>query len=198
MKIVLGTHNKHKVQEIKEILPDSIVCECLSDIGFLMDLEESGNTFQANAIQKVKQLEPFFADRICISEDSGLEVAGLGGEPGVFSARYAGSQRNDHENVKKLLQKLEGETDRSATFTTVIALLVKGETHIFEGRCNGDISLISKGENGFGYDPVFIPKGSTLTFAEMSGSQKNLYSHRAKALEKLKIFLLENNFLHLP
>lgn len=188
MKLVFATHNPHKLQEIKAMLPGSILLKGLSEIGLAEEIPETGQTLEENALIKAR----FVAEKFnvnCFADDSGLEVEALNGEPGVFSARYAGPTKTDADNVHKLLKNMEGKTHRKARFKTVIALIINAETHLFTGEVYGNITLIPKGSNGFGYDPVFMPEGCNSTFAEMAAEEKNRLSHRARAVEKLVAFL---------
>lgn len=188
MKLVFATHNPHKLQEIKAMLPGSILLNSLSEIGLTEEIPETGQTLEENALIKAR----FVAEKFnvsCFADDSGLEVEALNGDPGVFSARYASPTKTDADNVHKLLKNMEGKTNRKARFKTVIALILDAETHLFTGEVYGNITHIPKGNNGFGYDPVFIPEGCYNTFAEMEAEEKNRLSHRARAVEKLIAFL---------
>ncbi|HYG52904.1 MAG TPA: RdgB/HAM1 family non-canonical purine NTP pyrophosphatase, partial [Flavobacteriales bacterium] len=157
----------------------------------LEDLEESGTTLKANALQKARFTHQKFGVN-CFADDSGLEVYSLGGAPGVYSARYAGEQRNANDNIDLLLKNLEGKINRKACFKTVIALIIDGKEFFFEGKIDGEISNEKRGDKGFGYDPVFIPEGHVKTFAQMEPEEKNAISHRAIAVKKLAHFLKEN------
>jgi XTP/dITP diphosphohydrolase len=190
MKIVLATRNRHKVDEIRAILNvPGLELTCAADFPNAPDVVEDGDTFKANAIKKAVALAratglPSLAD------DSGLEVDALGGAPGVRSARYAGEPSNDKANVRKLLTELSGSTHRRARFQCVLALAdPSGGVKTVEGACAGVIAPVERGHQGFGYDPVFVPDGFKETFAEMEPAQKNRLSHRARALEKLKVLL---------
>lgn len=188
MKLVFATGNSHKVKEVRKLLPASVELLSLSDLDFTDDLPETANTFEGNALQKAR----YIYDKLgvnCIADDSGIEVFVLGGRPGVFSARYAGPDCNSHDNVKKLLTEMKGETNRKARFRTIIASIIDGEEKTFEGIVNGEITTDIRGMEGFGYDPVFIPEGYNNTFAEMSPEQKNMISHRAMAIQKLTLYL---------
>ncbi|MBL7951187.1 MAG: RdgB/HAM1 family non-canonical purine NTP pyrophosphatase [Flavobacteriales bacterium] len=183
-RIVLCTGNAGKMAELKALLPPSVQLLGLADVGLPADLPETGHTLQANALQKAR----FAHERCglpCIADDTGLEVDTLHGEPGVYSARYAGEQRDAAANMAKLLGALHGVQDRRARFRTVLAFIREGVEETFEGRVDGTIALAPRGLGGFGYDPVFIPAGSTLTFAEMDKAAKNAISHRARAVEAL-------------
>ncbi|NLL82578.1 MAG: RdgB/HAM1 family non-canonical purine NTP pyrophosphatase [Tissierellia bacterium] len=190
-KLVVSTGNKHKITEIREIL-DDLKIEVISknDIGFKnFDVVEDGETLEANSIIKARALAEKL-DYIVIADDTGLFVNALNGEPGVYSSRYAGEEGNDKKNCEKLLKNLEGIEDRSAYFKTVIALITENkDLLIAEGICKGMIIKEGRGENGFGYDPIFVPDGYELTFAELGHDVKNRISHRALALEELKNIL---------
>jgi len=187
LKICFATHNKNKLSEINEILRGFEVVG-LNDIGCPEEIQETGNTLAENSKIKAK----FVADNFgisCFADDTGLEVEALNGEPGVYSARYAGDERDNQANINLLLQKLESHTNRSARFRTVITLILKGNAYQFEGLVKGKIISELRGEKGFGYDPVFIPEGHDQTFAEMSSTSKNAISHRGRAVAKLVEFL---------
>lgn len=186
--LVFATNNPNKIKEVKALLGHDYNFLSLKDVGCLEDIPETRPTIEGNAIQKAEYLRDNY-QHDCFSEDTGLEVKALNGAPGVITARYAGPQRNATDNMNKLLQELGHHTDRSARFKTVIALIIDGQTHLFEGIVNGTISEHIHGAGGFGYDPVFIPKGHTTTFAEMSPAEKNAISHRGRAIAKLHAFL---------
>ncbi len=188
MKFVLASNNAHKVKEILQILGQGYEVLTPSELGVLEDIPETGNSFAANAMQKAEYLaqRTLFA---VIADDSGLEVDALNGEPGVYSARYAGLQRSHEDNIDLLLKNLEGKENRSAQFRTVLALLLEGKEFYFEGLVRGHITTKRLGNNGFGYDPVFIPDGHSRSFAEMSEEEKNSMSHRGRAMQKLLDFL---------
>ena len=188
MNLLFVTHNAHKAREIQSIVPDQIRIQTLGDVGITAEIPETGLTLEANAKMKMK----FVADLLnvnCFADDTGLEIEALNGQPGVFSARYAGEQRSSIDNMAKVLNNLKQHTNRKARFRTVISLCWKGETYQFEGSVDGEIVTDEMGTDGFGYDPIFKPIGSTLTFAQMSLEQKNQWSHRARAMEKLIDFL---------
>jgi XTP/dITP diphosphohydrolase len=188
MKILFASANKNKAEEIQKLLPASIEMLTLKDIQLTEDIPETSPTIEGNAIQKANYItEHFQLD--CFADDTGLEVTALNNAPGVLSARYAGDQRNDLDNMKLVLDGLASSSDRSARFKTVIALNLNGEQHLFEGIVNGEIRTEMTGTNGFGYDPIFEPEGCGKTFAQMSMDEKNRYSHRARALEKMMVFL---------
>lgn len=188
MKIVFATNNKHKIEEVKKILPPDIELLTLFDIGCDEDLPETGNTFEQNAAQKARYIHDKYGYD-CFADDSGLEVEALHGRPGVYSARYAGSNSSSAANVTKLLSELNLEENRKAKFRTVIALMIGEETSYFEGEIKGEITLRERGNNGFGYDPVFVPEGFHITFAEMAPELKNKISHRAIAVKSLADYL---------
>ncbi|MFN8306708.1 MAG: RdgB/HAM1 family non-canonical purine NTP pyrophosphatase [Ferruginibacter sp.] len=186
--LIFATNNQHKVAEIRAVLGNRFHIITLQEAGIDIDIPEPHDTLEANAQEKSKTIHRL-TGQDCFSEDTGLEVPALNGEPGVKSARYAGDVRSFDANIDKLLGKLEGKTDRSARFRTVISLILGGEEYRFEGVCPGRIIDERKGNEGFGYDPVFVPEGSDRTFAEMSMEEKNKFSHRKKAMEKMIAFL---------
>lgn len=187
-RIVLCTGNLGKLVELKVMLPDTMQLLSLEDVSLPMDLPETGATLEANALQKARTAY-LQCGLPCIADDTGLEVDALGGAPGVYSARYAGPQRDPHANMDKLLDALKGIGQRTARFRTVIAYIDGDGEHCFEGVVEGRISLTRRGLGGFGYDPIFVPEGSSLSFAEMSPEAKNRISHRGRALERLKAHL---------
>ncbi|RZJ53889.1 MAG: non-canonical purine NTP diphosphatase [Flavobacterium sp.] len=188
MKLVFASNNKNKIKEIQSILNGSIQLLSLEDIGCHEEIPETADTIEGNAILKADYVTQKYGYD-CFADDTGLEVTALNGEPGVYSARYAGEQRNADDNMNKLLNALADKSDRSAQFKTVIALNLNGEQHLFTGIVKGNITLNKTGNGGFGYDPVFLPSGSKRTFAEMSVDEKNEYSHRRKAADQLIAFL---------
>lgn len=188
MKLVIASNNSHKLQEIKEIVGNNIDLLRLMDINCNDDIPETGVTLEENAFQKSNYVFQKFKYN-CFADDTGLEVDALDGEPGVYSARYGGSDRNSGKNIDKLLSKLDGIENRQAQFRTVISLIINGEEFVFEGIVRGAISETILGENGFGYDPIFVPIGYSQSFAQMSSEQKNMISHRALAVKKLVSFL---------
>jgi XTP/dITP diphosphohydrolase len=188
MPLIFATNNQHKVDEIRAATAHKLAIVTLQEAGILIDIPEPYDTLEGNASGKSKTIYELTGSN-CFSEDTGLEVEALNGEPGVKSARYAGESRSFDANIEKLLANLAGQANRKAQFRTVISLLINGTEHLFEGICEGAIIDTRRGENGFGYDPVFIPTGSHLTFAEMNMAEKNQYSHRKKATEKLVAFL---------
>ncbi|MGQ0738438.1 MAG: RdgB/HAM1 family non-canonical purine NTP pyrophosphatase [Bacteroidota bacterium] len=188
MKLIFATNNRHKADEIRSVLGNGPEIITLKEAGIDRDIPEPYNTLEENASAKSRTIfEMTGLD--CFSEDTGLEVVVLNGEPGVKSARYAGGQRSFDANIEKLLANLEGKRDRRARFRTVISLLIAGKETLFEGICEGRIIEGKRGTHGFGYDPVFIPDGADRTFAEMDMGEKNRYSHREKATAKLIAFL---------
>lgn len=191
MKLVFATNNKHKLDEVRKITshhPVEIVS--LADIDCFDEIPETADTLEGNALQKVLYIrEKFGMD--CFADDTGLEVEALNNAPGVYSARYAGPGHDSEANMKKLLHEMEGKENRKARFRTVIALVWNGKTYTFDGIVNGTITTTKRGENGFGYDPIFIPEGYEQTFAELGNDIKNQISHRAKAVEKLDEFLTQ-------
>ena len=193
-KLVFASNNAHKLEEIRAILGTQYEVKSLKDIGCEVDIPETGSTFRENALQKATYVKEHFGFD-CFADDSGLQVEALGGEPGVYSARYAvknGVQvegNKDDANMNVLLEKLENEENRKACFRTSIALIFEGETHFFDGTVEGRIIREKRGNGGFGYDPIFIPDGYDKTFAELGNEVKNGISHRARAVAKLADFL---------
>lgn len=190
MELVFATHNLNKLYEVKKLLPAHITLLSLNDIGCLEEIPETGATLEENAKIKADHVTKEY--RLpCFSDDSGLIVKSLNGDPGVFSARYAGEPKNDQANMDKLLEQLNGASDRSAMFKTVIALNMGSSTLFFEGVVKGTISKEKRGDSGFGYDPIFRPDNFERTFAELPLHIKNEISHRGKAIQKLVHFLTE-------
>lgn len=190
MKLNFATNNKHKLQEVREVLGDSFRVESLQSLGINEDIPEDQLTLEGNALQKAR----FLYDRTgedCFADDTGLEVEALNGAPGVYSARYAGESKNSLDNMALLLKNMEGVKNRKARFRTAIALILNGKEYLFEGVVNGVITEQPRGTAGFGYDPLFVPDGYTTTFAEMDSEAKNAISHRGLAVEKLAAFLLK-------
>ncbi|MBP4138496.1 non-canonical purine NTP diphosphatase [Flavobacterium geliluteum] len=188
MQLVFASNNHNKIKEIQSILNGSIQILSLEDIGFHEEILETAATIEGNAILKANHVtEKYGYD--CFADDTGLEVKALNGEPGVYSARYAGEQRNADDNMNKLLDALTDKEDRNAEFKTVIALNLKGEQHLFTGIAKGAITFEKTGNHGFGYDPIFQPENYTETFAEISSEIKNKISHRAKATQQLIDYL---------
>jgi XTP/dITP diphosphohydrolase len=193
MKLVFATNNEHKLTEIREMLGDRFELVSLSDIGCDEDIPETRDTLEGNASQKACYIfEKFGLD--CFADDTGLEVEALGMAPGVYSARYAGPQRNSSDNIKRLLSELDKINNRKARFRTVISLIMNGNETLFEGIVDGEILRETRGEMGFGYDPVFQPESLNFSFAEMDLTDKNEISHRGRAFNKLINYLkkLEN------
>ncbi|MEZ4953688.1 MAG: non-canonical purine NTP diphosphatase [Saprospiraceae bacterium] len=188
-QLVFATGNPHKVKEVNEMLIDgSFKIISLNDIGCYEDIPETSPTIEANALQKARYVfEKYGHD--CFSEDTGLEIMALNGEPGVLTARYAGDERDNDANMRLVLKKLSEKPDRSARFKTVIALILQGKEYLFEGIADGHIRQEKSGDGGFGYDPIFQPVGYDITFAEMDATEKNKISHRGKAVRKLVEFL---------
>jgi XTP/dITP diphosphohydrolase len=188
LKLIFATNNQHKVDEIRSVLDNQLEIVTLKEAGIDIDIPEPFDTLKENASVKAKTIFEMTSTN-CFSEDTGLEVLALNGEPGVKSARYAGDNRSFDANIDMLLINLADQPDRSAQFRTVISLIIDGEETQFEGICSGKIIEHRTGENGFGYDPVFIPDGSIKTFAEMDTKEKGQFSHRRKATDKLVAFL---------
>lgn len=191
MKLIFCSHNHHKTQEIAKILPKHIELLSLDDLNYVEDIEENAATFEGNAYIKAHTIWKLFRTP-CFADDSGLEVEALHLEPGVYSARYAGPEKDDNKNMDLLLSKLAETEDRRASFKTVICLITgDDEVHYFEGRIDGEIRLEKSGNQGFGYDPIFEPENTGRTFAEMSPGEKNTMSHRARAIIKMIEYLNE-------
>ena len=189
--LIFATGNAHKASEVGKLLDGIVAVKSLKDIGFTEEIPEDHPTLEANAIQKAQHIYDRYGEN-CFAEDTGMEVAVLNGEPGVYSARYAGPDRDDNNNMNLVLKNLDGKTDRSAQFRTVVALILEGEIHTFEGIVKGQIAKEKTGSQGFGYDPIFVPHGFTISFAEMEATAKNSISHRGRAIKKLIAFLTEN------
>jgi len=188
MKLVFATNNSNKLSEIRSLVPDGIEILSLKEINCNEELPETNPTLKENALQKARYVFDNYGFN-CFADDTGLEIDALGGEPGVYSARYAGEGCKAEDNVNKVLEKLEGEENRKAKFRTVIALIIDGKETLFEGECKGEITQTKSGVEGFGYDPIFIPNGYQLTFAEMNKVEKGAISHRGKAVKRLVSFL---------
>lgn len=186
--MIFATNNANKVKEVQAVLPAALQVKTLKEAGIDIDIPEPHDTLEANALEKARVIHQM-TGKDCFSEDTGLEVEALNGEPGVRSARYAGEVKSDAANMNLLLHNLEGSDNRQARFRTVIALILKGREHLFEGICEGRIIAAPKGSEGFGYDPIFVPDGSESTFAEMGMDEKNKFSHRKKAVAQLVTFL---------
>lgn len=188
MKICFATNNLKKLEEVKATLGSEFEIVSLADIGCKEELPETGDTLQHNAFQKARFVKTHYGVD-CFADDTGLEVEALDGAPGVYSGRFAGEPRSDARNLSLLLEKMKGKTNRKASFRTVIALLLGSDSHAFEGVVAGEILQQGSGEQGFGYDPVFRPRGYQKTFAELSLQEKNAISHRGRAVRKLADFL---------
>ncbi|WP_436490108.1 RdgB/HAM1 family non-canonical purine NTP pyrophosphatase [Chitinophaga sp. ARDCPP14] len=188
MKLIFATNNPNKVKEFRSLLGNQFEIVTLLEAGIDIDIPEPHDTLEANATEKSATIHRMTGEN-CFAEDTGLEIAALNGAPGVLSARYAGEQKEAADNIAKVLRELEGQSDRSAQFRTVISLILDGKEHQFEGVSKGHITTTVKGEKGFGYDPIFVPEGETRAFAEMDLTEKNKYSHRARAFEKFVAFL---------
>lgn len=188
--LVFATNNAHKLEEIREILGEKFHIVSLKELGCQEDIPEEQDTLEGNALQKARYIRDKYKVN-CFADDTGLEIEALGGEPGVYSARYAGDGHDSEANMRKVLDKMSGEINRRARFRTVIALLLDGQEHLFEGEVRGEILRERHGEGGFGYDPIFRPEGFTQSFAEMSLEDKNKISHRGRATEALRKFLNE-------
>ncbi|MAY83031.1 MAG: non-canonical purine NTP pyrophosphatase [Flavobacteriales bacterium] len=187
-QIVFASQNENKVREIRAQLGDNLQILSLNDIGHTQELAEDQNTLEGNALQKAQ----FVIQKLgynCFADDTGLEVNALNGAPGVYSARYAGDTKDANANMDKLLAEMEGVLDRSAQFRTAIALIIDGKEYLFEGVCEGEILKEKRGEKGFGYDPIFKPRGYDLSFAEMDLAEKARIGHRGKAVHQLILFL---------
>lgn len=190
MRLIFATHNQHKASEIQKMVSDPFEIITLKDIGFFEDIPETGTTIQSNANLKARFVHEHFGYN-CFADDTGLEVEALGGEPGVHSARYAGTDKNDDANMNKLLERLGKNTLRKARFVTCICLFWNDEMFLFEGELKGVITYEKSGTNGFGYDPIFMPDGYDITLAQMDMATKNEISHRGKAFRKMTEFLHE-------
>lgn len=188
LQLVFATNNKHKVNEIQSLIKENLEILTLNDINCFEDIPETSPTIEENAFQKARYLNQKYKYN-CFADDTGLIVEALNGEPGVYSARYAGEQKNDEDNMNLLLQNLVPKANRKAKFQTVIALILNGNEHAFVGEVHGTIAAEKKGSQGFGYDPIFIPDGFECSFAEMSADEKNIISHRGIATRKLLEFL---------
>jgi XTP/dITP diphosphohydrolase len=187
-ELIFASNNPSKVYEVQSAIGNVIKVISLSEAGIKIDIPEPYDTLEANALEKSRTIYRL-TTRDCFSEDTGLEVEALNGEPGVKSARYAGETRDSEKNIEKLLQKLLRKADRQARFRTVISLIYESHEYLFEGICQGQIAANKRGLQGFGYDPVFVPSGSNRTFAEMDIHEKNRFSHRRQAADKLVLFL---------
>lgn len=188
MKLVFATNNKHKLEEMRAILGGKVELLSLADINCHDDIPETADTLEGNALIKARYIYDKYGCS-CFADDTGLEVDALGGEPGVYSARYAGENNDSEANMRKLLQNLTGKSERSAQFRTVIALIIEGEEFLFDGIVRGRISEERMGSAGFGYDPIFVPDGYEESFAQMAAEQKNAISHRSRAASALNDYL---------
>lgn len=188
MKLIFASNNKHKIEELKAFAGNEVEIVSLEEAGIDIDIPEPHDSLEENASEKSWTIHRLTGND-CFSEDTGLEIEALNGEPGVNSARYAGERRSFSDNIEKVLNKLSSETNRKARFRVVISLIIDGNETQFEGVCNGKIIYSPQGTEGFGYDPIFIPDGSKLSFAEMSIDEKNQFNHRTRAAAKLVAFL---------
>lgn len=188
MKLVFASNNKNKIAEIQQQVGAQFQIVALEDIGCFVDIPETAETIEGNAILKANYVTENFG-LPCFADDTGLEIVSLNNEPGVYSARYAGEQKNAEDNMNLVLQKLASKTDRKAQFKTIIALNINNQQHLFEGIVKGEITLEKSGNQGFGYDPIFQPEGFSTTFAQMTMEQKSAISHRGIAVQKLINFL---------
>lgn len=192
MKLVFATNNQHKLEEISRLLAGKHQVISLSEIGCHDDIPEDHETLEENALQKARFVKEHYGYD-CFADDTGLEIKALGNRPGVYSARYAGPAKDSLANMEKVLKEMDGITNRSACFRTVIALILDGEEYFFEGRVDGEMLTEKQGEAGFGYDPIFRPEGFSASFAEMPMDEKNKISHRGRATQKLCEFLRMKN-----
>lgn len=183
-RLVICTGNAGKLTEMRALLPKTIVLVSLADLGVFDELPETGDSLEENALQKARTIH-LRTGLPCLADDTGLEVAALGDAPGVYSARYAGKMSTTEDNITKLLNEMAGVADRKAKFRTVLALVSENEEELFQGMVHGSITLEPRGQGGFGYDPVFLPEGHELTFAEMDSQTKNSFSHRSRAVSEM-------------
>lgn len=196
MEIIFASHNQHKTEEIKnQLSATQIVVRSLADVSFFKEIEETGNTLEENAELKAYAVQREFPNAAILADDTGLLVPALGNAPGVYSARYAGINATYKENCDLLLKNLEGIENRNAKFVTVLCFLNGNEKHFLIGEVHGTITNRYMGENGFGYDPIFLPDGNSKTFAEMDLSKKNTLSHRSRAIEKFAALLLQKKYI---
>lgn len=191
--LVFATNNQNKVDEINNVLNGLLIVSSLKQVGIDIEIPEPHETLEENALEKSTTIYQL-TGKDCFSEDTGLFVDALNGEPGVKSARYAGEPVSNKANIEKMLDNLGDDPNRKARFRTIISLIFKGKSYEFEGICEGEITTLQKGDNGFGYDAIFKPDGSIKTFGEMNMSEKSIFSHRKKAVAKLIEFLNANNF----
>jgi XTP/dITP diphosphohydrolase len=192
MKLVFATNNTHKLKEINSLLGNSFTLLSLSDMNIIEDIPEEEPLLEGNALAKARYIHKVTGMDV-FADDTGLEIDALNGEPGVHSARYAGENKDSAANIEKVLKLLGTNTNRKARFRTVIALIYRNEEYLFDGVVEGEIIYEKRGTDGFGYDPVFIPSGKTLTFAEMTLDEKNKISHRARAFQRLRDFLAQKH-----
>lgn len=190
--LVFATNNRHKLDEVQQIIGKDFRIVSLADINCHDDIPETADTLEGNALQKARYIKEHYGYD-CFADDTGLEVEALNNAPGVYSARYAGEERSAEANMKKLLSELKEKNNRKARFRTVIALILQGKEHLFEGVVKGEIIREKKGDSGFGYDPIFMPDGYDQTFAELGNDIKNTISHRAEAVKKLNEYLATLN-----
>ena len=190
MKLIFATNNRYKAEEIQAMLPSTIHVSTLKDVGIEEDIPEEQDTLEGNASQKAQTIYQRLSAN-CFADDTGLEIEALGGAPGVHSARYAGADKDSEANMNKVLKKLENTDNRKARFRTVISLILDGKEMFFEGIVNGHILREKRGEEGFGYDPVFLPDGYDQTFAQIPMNEKNKISHRSRAIQKLANYLAQ-------
>ena len=190
MKLVFATNNRHKLDEVRAIVGDRVEVLSLNDIECHDEIPETADTLQGNALIKARYIYDKYGLN-CFADDTGLEVEALGGEPGVYSARYAGEECSSEANMQKLLHNLTGNSNSTAQSRTAIALIINGEEKLFNGIVKGSITEEKRGDSGFGYDPIFIPEGFSESFAQMSSEQKNSISHRYRATEQLSNYLKE-------
>lgn len=192
MDLIFATNNQHKATEIARLLTGTWKVQTLADVGFHKDVPETGRTLEANALQKARYINDQLG-KDCFADDTGLEIESLNGEPGVYSARYAGPEKDSGSNIRKVLSEMEGKRNRKARFRTVIALIIDGQEKLFEGIVDGVILEQPEGEGGFGYDPIFKPDEAGVSFAQMPLSEKNKISHRGRAVRKLADYLKSIN-----
>lgn len=188
MKLVFATNNKHKLQEVRDIIGSGVEILSLADINCNEDIPETADTLDGNALIKARYIYEKYNVN-CFADDTGLEVDALDGAPGVYSARYAGDGHDSEANMRKLLENLTGKNNRDAQFRTVIALIIDGEEKLFNGIVKGRITEEKRGDSGFGYDPIFVPEGYSESFAQMDSSTKNSISHRYRATKQLSDYL---------
>ena len=190
LELVFCTNNDHKIKEVSQIMGPQFSFLKLKDVQFFDDIPEPFESLEENSLEKA-QVVPNCSGKNCFAEDTGLFVEAIDGEPGVYSARYAGEPTNSEKNIEKVLEKLASKTNRNAYFKTIITLIINGEIKQFEGICKGTIAMQKQGTDGFGYDPIFIAEGYTKSFAEIAADQKNAISHRKKAFDKFSAYLSE-------